>query len=125
MLVCLQNNGESGESETTANLMGPFWREGSPPEKNGASIVRSPTAGDPIFITGTVVDLEGNPVPVEGARVDVWNTSGEGIYENQDPRQAEHSITSGSSCGRARCRCRSPQHRSVVRTQLELFFMET
>ena len=84
MLVCLQNNGESGESETTANLMGPFWREGSPPEKNGASIVRSPTAGDPIFITGTVVDLEGNPVPVEGARVDVWNTSGEGIYENQD-----------------------------------------
>ena len=23
MLVCLQNNGESGEFETTANLMGP------------------------------------------------------------------------------------------------------
>jgi len=58
-LVCLQNNGSDGEFETTANLMGPFWREGSPPEENGASIVRSPTAGYPIFVTGTVVDLDG------------------------------------------------------------------
>jgi catechol 1,2-dioxygenase len=88
-LVCLQNNGESGEFETTANLIGPFWREGSPPE-NGASIVRSPTPGDPIFVTGTVVDLDGNPV--EGAWIDVWNTSGEGIYENQDPRQADMNL---------------------------------
>ena len=89
-LVCLQNNGGSPEHETTANLMGPFWREGAPPEQNGASIVRSPTPGDPIFVTGTVVDLEGKPV--EGARVDVWNTSGEGIYENQDPRQADMNL---------------------------------
>ena len=89
-LVCLQNNGFGGEHETTANLMGPFWREGAPPEEDGASIVRSPTPGDPIFVTGTVVDLDGTPV--EGARVDVWNTSGEGIYENQDPRQADMNL---------------------------------
>ena len=86
-LVCLQNNGAGSESQTTANLMGPFWREGSPREQDGASIVRSPTPGDPIFVAGTVVDLEGRPV--EGAVVDVWNTSGEGFYENQDPRQAD------------------------------------
>jgi catechol 1,2-dioxygenase len=61
--------------------MGPFWREGSPEEKDGASIVRSPTAGDPIFITGTVVDHDGKPV--EGAVVDVWNTSGD---ERRRPR---------------------------------------
>jgi hydroxyquinol 1,2-dioxygenase len=79
-LVCLQNNGFEGE-DTTANLMVPFWREGSPEEKDGASIVRSPTAGDPIFITGTVVDHEGKPV--EGAVVDVWNTSGD---ERRRPR---------------------------------------
>jgi hydroxyquinol 1,2-dioxygenase len=89
-LVCLQNNGEGGEHETTANLMGPFWREGQPREENGASIVRSPTAGDPIFVTGTVVDLDGKPVP--DAEVDVWNTSAEGIYENQDPRQADMNL---------------------------------
>lgn len=89
-LVCLQNNGSGGEYQTTANLMGPFWREGSPREEDGASIVRSPTPGDPIFVTGTVVDLEGRPV--EGALVDVWNTSGEGLYENQDPRQADMNL---------------------------------
>jgi hydroxyquinol 1,2-dioxygenase len=46
-LVCLQNNGSGGEYQTTANLMGPFWREGSPREEDGASIVRSPTPGSP------------------------------------------------------------------------------
>src|SRR5215218_1836449 len=45
-LVCLLNNAK-GDQETTANLLGPFWREGSPPMSNGASIVRSPTPGDP------------------------------------------------------------------------------
>ena len=89
-LVCLQNNGLGGEYETTANLMGQFWREGSPHEQDGASIVRSQTPGDPIFVTGTVVDLDGRPVAE--ARVDVWNTSGEGIYENQDPRQADMNL---------------------------------
>jgi hydroxyquinol 1,2-dioxygenase len=49
-LVCLQNNGEGGERETTANLMGPFWRAGAPEERNGASIVRSTTPGDPMFV---------------------------------------------------------------------------
>ncbi len=89
-LVCLQNNGLGGEYETTANLMGPFWRAGSPREPDGASIVRSPTPGDPIFITGTVVGLDGRPV--EGALVDVWNTSAEGFYENQDPDQADMNL---------------------------------
>jgi hydroxyquinol 1,2-dioxygenase len=89
-LVCLQNNGSGGRCETTANLMGPFWRAGSPREQDGASIVRSPTPGDPIFVTGTVVDLEGRPV--EGALVDVWNTSAEGLYENQDPRQPDMNL---------------------------------
>ena len=89
-LVCLQNNGAGGVRETTANLMGPFWRAGSPREANGASIVRSPTPGDPIFVTGYVADLDGRPVA--DAEVDVWNTSGEGLYENQDPRQADMNL---------------------------------
>ena len=89
-LVCLQNNGAGGARETTANLLGPFWRAGSPLEEDGASIVRSPTPGDPIFVTGFVVDLDDRPVA--GAEVDVWNTSAEGLYENQDPRQAEMNL---------------------------------
>lgn len=88
-LVCLLNNaGEGGE--TTANLMGPFWREGSPPMSSGESIVRSPTPGEPVFVRATFVDDAGQPVP--DAQVDVWQASGEGFYENQDPQQADMNL---------------------------------
>jgi hydroxyquinol 1,2-dioxygenase len=42
-LICLLNNGNDGQTETTANLLGPFWRMDSPRTENGSSIVRSPT----------------------------------------------------------------------------------
>ncbi len=89
-LVCLLNNGDRGQAETTANLLGPFWRTDSPRTENGASIVRSPTPGDPIFVTARVVDRHGRPVA--DAEVDVWHTSAEGIYENQDPAQADMNL---------------------------------
>lgn len=88
-LVCLLNNGDS-ESETTANLMGPFWRKDSPPTPHGGSIVRSPTPGDPVFVKALVRDEAGEPV--SGAEVDVWQASGEGYYENQDPDQADMNL---------------------------------
>jgi len=37
-----------------------------------------------------VEDGEGRPV--EGAEVDVWHSSPEGLYENQDPEQAEMNL---------------------------------
>jgi len=87
-LVCLLNNAQHGE--TTANLMGPFWRQGSPVTPQGGSIVRSPTPGDPVFVTAWIRDAAGQPVA--GAEVDVWQASGEGYYENQDPRQADMNL---------------------------------
>jgi hydroxyquinol 1,2-dioxygenase len=89
-LVCLLNNGDHGRRETTANLLGPFWRAGSPRVENGGSIVRSETVGTPMFVSAYVKDLAGKPVA--GAEVDVWHTSGEGIYENQDPYQADWNL---------------------------------
>jgi hydroxyquinol 1,2-dioxygenase len=89
-LVCLLNNGDHGQTETTANLMGPFWRADSPRTESGGSIVRSPTEGTPIFVNAWVRDAAGRPV--EGAEVDVWHTSGEGFYENQDPEQADMNL---------------------------------
>lgn len=89
-LVCLLNNGDRGRIETTANLMGPFWRINSPATRNGESIVRSPTPGVPIFVNAWVRDREGRPVA--GADVDVWHTSADGFYENQDPAQADMNL---------------------------------
>ncbi len=89
-LVCLLNNGDNGQTETTANLMGPFWRMDAPPTDNGGSIVRSPTPGMPVFVTAWVRDRQGRPVP--DAEVDVWHASPEGFYENQDPGQADMNL---------------------------------
>lgn len=88
-LVLLLNNSEGGRL-TTANLLGPFWRTGAPVLENGASLVRGSSAGKPIFVTARVLDPGGRPVA--GARVDVWHASAEGLYENQDPRQAEMNL---------------------------------
>jgi len=89
-LVCLLDNDADGQSATTANLMGPFWRMDSPATESGGSIVRSPTAGEPIFVNAWVRDRQGRPV--EGAEVDVWHATAEGYYENQDPTQADMNL---------------------------------
>lgn len=89
-LVCLLNNGDRGNTETDQSLLGPFWRLNSPRVANGGSIVRSDTPGAPLFVTGRVVDKAGNPVA--GAEVDVWHASPVGLYENQDPEQADMNL---------------------------------
>jgi catechol 1,2-dioxygenase len=89
-LVCLLNNGDNGNTETSQSLLGPFWRLNSPRVDNGGSIIRSPTPGDPLFVNARVVD--GNGLPIAGAEVDVWHASPVGLYENQDPEQADMNL---------------------------------
>ena len=89
-LVCLLNNGNKGQTETSASMLGPFWRLESPLTENGASIVRSPTPGPVLFVKGSIVDGQGKPI--SGAIVDVWQSSPEGLYENQDPKQADMNL---------------------------------
>src|SRR6266481_9578446 len=89
-LVCLLNNGDDGQTETDASLLGPFWRMHSPVTPNGASIIRSPTPGPALFVDAWFRDRDGRPVA--GAEVDVWHSSPEGFYENQDPVQADMNL---------------------------------
>jgi catechol 1,2-dioxygenase len=89
-LVCLLNNGDGGNTETSQSLLGPFWRLNAPRVENGGSIVRSDTPGEPLFVTGRVINGAGRPIA--GAEVDVWHASPVGLYENQDPEQAEMNL---------------------------------
>jgi hydroxyquinol 1,2-dioxygenase len=89
-LICLINNGDDGHTETSANLLGPFWRMDSPPTANGSSIVRSPTPGPALFVNAWFRDRDGKPIA--DAEVDVWHSSPEGFYENQDPVQADMNL---------------------------------
>lgn len=89
-LVCLLNNGDGGATETSQNLLGPFWRMHSPRVENDGSIIRSATPGEPLLVTFTIVDRAG--APIAGAEVDVWHSSPVGLYENQDPDQADMNL---------------------------------
>ena len=89
-LICLLNNGNKGQTETTANQLGPFWRMNSPRTENSASIVRSPTPGPVLFVNCWLKDQNGKPIA--GAEVDVWHSSPEGFYEQQDPKQAPMNL---------------------------------
>jgi len=62
----------------------------APPTENGGSIVRSPTPGPAMFVNARVRDTAGRPI--EGAEVDVWHSSPEGFYEQQDPKQAHMNL---------------------------------
>ncbi|HEX6318725.1 MAG TPA: dioxygenase [Burkholderiales bacterium] len=89
-LICLINNGLKGTRPTQANNLGPFFREGAPHLENGASLLRSPTPGPRLSFKGWVKDVDDKPVA--GAVVDVWHSSPVGLYENQDPTQAEMNL---------------------------------
>lgn len=89
-LVCLLNNGDNGQTETSQSLLGPFWRLNSPRVENGGTIIRSDTPGTPLFVQAKVVDRDEKPVAA--AEVDVWHASPVGLYENQDPDQAEMNL---------------------------------
>ena len=89
-LVCLLNNGNGGQTETQANMLGPFWREDQPLSASGDTLVRSPTPGPGLIVHAEIADREGRPVA--GAEVDIWHSSPEGLYENQDPGQAEMNL---------------------------------
>ena len=85
-LVCLINNTQP----TQANNLGPFYRAGAPRLPDGASLLRSETPGPRLEFKGFVKDKSGKPVP--DAEVDVWHSSPVGLYENQDPTQAEMNL---------------------------------
>jgi protocatechuate 3,4-dioxygenase beta subunit len=89
-LVCLLNNGNNGQTETQANMLGPFWRDDQPLSASGDTLVRSPTPGPELVVHACLEDGSGRPVA--GAEIDVWHSSPEGLYENQDPGQAEMNL---------------------------------
>jgi hydroxyquinol 1,2-dioxygenase len=91
-LVCLLNNGDRGNTETTANLLGPFWRPDAPMMASGACIVRNKKNKNDVklIVNASVLDTSG--AAVSGAEIDVWHSSNEGFYENQDPEQADMNL---------------------------------
>jgi hydroxyquinol 1,2-dioxygenase len=79
-MLVVQMNHHFDPAATPATVLGPFHIEGSPDLDFGADMSEG-LPGSPLFVSGTVRDLAGNPVP--GAVLDVWQADAEGAYEAQ------------------------------------------
>lgn len=88
MLVdAINNRKPSGATEST--VLGPFHVAGAPERRMGETISLD-GKGDPAWVEGKVLDEAGKPI--EGALLDVWQTSSDGFYDIQDPKQPEMNL---------------------------------
>ena len=79
-MLVVQMNHRFDPAATPATVLGPFHIAGSPELGFGADMSEG-VPGTPLFVTGTVRGLDGEPVP--GAVLDVWQADPDGAYEAQ------------------------------------------
>jgi hydroxyquinol 1,2-dioxygenase len=79
-MLVVQMNHRLDPRATPATVLGPFHIEGSP-ELGYGDDMSDGLPGAPLYLHGTVRDLDGAPVP--GAVLDVWQADDEGRYESQ------------------------------------------
>jgi catechol 1,2-dioxygenase len=80
-------NAADGATEPT--VLGPFYRPGAPHRELGQPIGR-PEDGPASLIRGRITDTAGQPIG--GATLDVWQCSGNGLYDIQDPGQPDFNL---------------------------------
>lgn len=79
MLVdAINNRKPSGATEST--VLGPFHVAASPLKQMGDTIDLE-GKGEPLIVSGTVVDDSG--APIKGAMLDLWQSNSEGFYDVQ------------------------------------------
>lgn len=81
MLVDAINHRKPSEA-TQTTVLGPFFVEGAPVLPMGADIDLE-GKGPPLVMSGRVLDRHGKPI--EGAKIDVWQSNIEGFYDVQQP----------------------------------------
>ena len=73
---------------TESSLLGPFYRDGAPTRDMNFDISLGDDEGEPAFISGKVVDTQGNPI--EGVVMDLWQTAPNQFYEAQVGQPKEY-----------------------------------
>jgi protocatechuate 3,4-dioxygenase beta subunit len=82
MVVALNHRTAPGATEAT--VLGPFFVHGAPEFEYGADMTKNATVeGEPTWVTGRVLSVEGKPIA--GATLDVWQARANGVYDTQEP----------------------------------------
>ena len=74
---------------TSSSVLGPFHISGAPDIPFGFDMKRD-YEGEILLARGKVTDPNGNPI--EGAKIDIWQTAPNGLYSSQDPDQDTYSF---------------------------------
>jgi hydroxyquinol 1,2-dioxygenase len=80
-------NHRQASGATPSTVEGPFHIPNAPPIANGGNMAED-GPGIPCFVTGTVKGLKGEAIA--GAVLDLWQTDGEGLYEDQRDTQGPY-----------------------------------
>jgi catechol 1,2-dioxygenase len=67
-----------GDCETTTDILGPFYRPGSPMRNN---LIIKGEPGDPIELSGTIKHNDCK-TPYKRAKIELWHCSAKGEYDN-------------------------------------------
>lgn len=76
---------------TPRTIEGPLYVAGAPElQGSGRMDDGTDTDGEAMWLTGQVLDTEGNPIA--GAKVEIWHADSKGCYSFFDPSQAEYNL---------------------------------
>jgi hydroxyquinol 1,2-dioxygenase len=79
-MAVIDENHPAAGGATESTVLGPFFVEGAPEFALGEDISGG-APGTPCFLSGTVRNADGEPVP--GAGIEVWQSDNEGNYDVQ------------------------------------------
>jgi catechol 1,2-dioxygenase len=94
----IQWNGKSfvGNSPTTTDILGPFYRPGAPMREN---IVPANSAGSPMTLSGTIFKDDGK-TPLKNVLVEVWQCDEQAVYDNMSDSYAFRGVAQTGSNGK-------------------------
>ncbi|XWW99833.1 hypothetical protein V2A60_007846 [Cordyceps javanica] len=83
---------KAGQPSTSSAILGPFWRADAPIRENGTTITfDTPSDAQVAFMHGQIT-CANTGKPLANAKVDVWQASTNGLYEQQDEKQVDHNL---------------------------------
>lgn len=86
----------SPDGVTPSSVLGPFHILGAPDLAVGGDLKRD-NEGATVIIEGKVSGPDGDPIA--GAEIEIWQTSDNGLYSNQDTEQAEYNLRGHMTVG--------------------------
>jgi protocatechuate 3,4-dioxygenase beta subunit len=81
---------------TSSSVLGPFHILGAPDLPVGGDMIGD-NDGPQVVVEGRVLDQSG--APIEGARIELWQTADNGLYSNQDAGQSDYNLRISMTTG--------------------------